>query len=112
MTPREKLLLDADRDENERNRLHSIKLRQMDIDAKKTELKLRQLDRIRNERNQLKLASIELETRRYQARWTNILSLPRTFILLPVYIIFGIAYCIGVLTKQELPDRFWNFIKQ
>lgn len=111
MTAREKILLDADRDENERNRQHQERLKSLDIEAKKTELRLRQQDRIRYERHLQRMAVLEAETRHHEASWTNILKVPTTIIKLPVYMIFSIAYCISVVTKQELPAEFWKFIK-
>lgn len=110
ITAREKILLDADRDENERNRQYQLNLKKTEVEAKKLELQLRQQDRIRFERHQQKMATTELEIRRYEASWTNILRLPITIVKLPVYVLFGIAYIISILTKQELNDKFWSFI--
>lgn len=111
ISPRDKLLLDADRDENERNRQHALRLKELEVGAKKLELQLRQQDRIRFERHQNRMALIESDIRRYEASWTNILRLPVTLVKLPVYILFGVAYCISILTKQELPQNFWDFMK-
>lgn len=111
MSPREKILLDADKDENERNRQFQLKLKQTELESKKQELKLRQQDRIRYERHTQRMAILESDIRRHEASWTNIMRLPVTVVKLPVYIIFALAYCIGTITKQEFPADYWKNMK-
>jgi len=111
MTAREKILLDMDRDENQKNRDHATELKRLDVELKKTELKLRQEEKARWQRHTLRMQVLQAEQARYEASWTAILKLPLSIIKLPVYLLFGIAYNIFVLTKQEPPAEFWKFLK-
>lgn len=110
MTAREKILLDTDLAENEKNRFHQLQLKQLDVDLKKSELKLRQEDRVKARLHNQRMAVLGAEQARYEASWQNVLRLPALIIKLPVYMLFGIAYIGYVVTKQEPPTEFWEFI--
>lgn len=110
MTAREKILLDTDLAENERNRQHALAMKQFDVDLKKSELKLRQEDRVKERVHSQRMATLQTAQIRYEAGWQNILRLPLVIIKLPVYILFGIAYIVCIGTKQEPSTEFWKFI--
>lgn len=55
-----------------------------------------------------KTKALELEMAKLEVRWTSWL---KTIIKLPVYILFGIAFCISMITKKEMPEDFWRFLK-
>jgi len=82
LTPREAVLLEAEKEEGRLVREHQLDLKRLDIEATK------------------------LET-----RWNIIFKIPLTIIKLPVYFLFGIAYIVSVGRKHELPDQFWNFMR-
>lgn len=54
---------------------------------------------------------LELEVTRLEAKWSSWLKLPVTIIKLPVYVLFGIAFCIAQITKQEMPEQFWRLLR-
>ncbi len=55
-----------------------------------------------------KTKALELEIAKLEVKWTSWL---KTIIKLPVYILFGIAFCIATVRKQELPDKYWEYMK-
>lgn len=57
------------------------------------------------------IKAMELETAKLEAKWSSWLRIPITFIKLPVFILFGVAYCIAVARKHEPSDNFWQFLK-
>ena len=59
----------------------------------------------------LKLKELELEVAKIEAKWTVLLKLPLYIVMLPVRILFGLAYICSMFTKKELPEEFWKFIK-
>jgi hypothetical protein len=111
MTAREKILLDMDLAENEKNRKHALDLKRLDVEAKKLELRLRQEERAKSQRHQARMQTLQADQARYEANWTAVLKIPLTLIKLPVYILFGVAYCIMVIVKVEPPTEFWKTLK-
>lgn len=59
----------------------------------------------------LKIKEMEIEVARMEARWSSWLKLPLMIIKLPVFIVFGIAYCIAMAVKHDPPESFWKFLK-
>lgn len=60
----------------------------------------------------LEAKRMELEIAKIEAQWSSWLSLPKTIIKLPVYILFAIAYIITVSLKKEPSESFWKFINK
>lgn len=82
LTPREAVLMEAERDENKL-------ARQFELDRKRLEIELAKLD----------------------LKWGSWLKIPLTIIKLPVYILFGVAYVVAVARKHEPSDSFWRFLR-
>ena len=59
----------------------------------------------------LRRAELDLEVRKLEAKWTSWLKLPTAVILLPVKFIMALAIPISVITKKDLPDAYWDFLK-
>jgi hypothetical protein len=59
----------------------------------------------------LKRTEYEIELQKIQAKWTNLLRLPFAIILLPVKLVMAFALPISVITKKDLPEAYWEFLK-
>ncbi len=59
----------------------------------------------------LKIKQMDLDLARMEAQWSSWMKIPITIIKLPVYVVFGIAYCIAMATKHEPSEDFWKFLK-
>lgn len=59
----------------------------------------------------LKRTEYEIELSKIEARWTNLLRLPFAIILLPVKFILAFAIPISVMTKKDLPEQYWEFLR-
>lgn len=57
-----------------------------------------------------KLKDKEIELAKIEAKWSSWLRIPITIIKLPVFFVFGIAFCIAQITKQKMPDEFWQLL--
>lgn len=60
---------------------------------------------------QLKYKTIEFELHKLEAQWTSWLRLPALIILLPIKLIMAFAIPISVITKKELPEAYWTFMR-
>jgi len=115
--PRTKLT-DADRQQHANEvevfnlqAVHTQKIKQMELDGKLADIQGR-LESARLAReSQERTKNAELELARIEARWLSWLRIPITIIKLPVYLVFGVAYCIAVARKHEPPDSFWRFMR-
>lgn len=58
----------------------------------------------------IEIKKLDLELAKQEAKWSSWLKIPIFIILLPVKILFGIAFIFSVFTKKELPPEFWKFI--
>ena len=54
---------------------------------------------------------LELEIDILEAKWASWLRIPLTIITLPVRILFVIPICIYAVTKQEIPQEVWKFLR-
>ena len=61
--------------------------------------------------HQVRLKEMDIELAKLEAKWASWLKIPKLIILLPVYVVFGLAFCIAQITKQEMPEQFWNLLK-
>lgn len=58
-----------------------------------------------------KQAEFQLEQLRIEAKWGSWFRIPLTIIKLPVYCLFGIGFILSTVTKHELPENFWRFMR-
>jgi hypothetical protein len=58
-----------------------------------------------------KISQMNLEVRKLEARWTQLFKLPMALIWLPIRLVMAFAIPISVISKKELPDKFWEFMK-
>ena len=110
-------LTDADREQHANEvqafnlqAAHTEKIKQMELDGKLAEIRGR-LDSAKATReSQERIRNAELELARIEARWLSWLRIPITVVKLPVYVVFGLAYCIAVARKHEPSEAFWRFL--
>lgn len=92
LTPREWTLMQAEQEEAKLAREHDIAVKSLELN-------------LARENN---AAEITLKT--LQAKWATWLQLPRLIILLPLFVLFGMAYVCSMFTKKEMPKRFWDLL--
>ena len=90
---------------------HTQKIKQIELDGKLAEIKGRMESTKASRESQERIRNAELELARIEARWLSWLHIPITIVKLPVYIVFGVAYCIAVARKVEPSDKFWQFLR-
>lgn len=61
--------------------------------------------------HELAVKDKELEVMRLEAKWASWMKLPVMVLMLPVRILFGIAFICSVFTKKELPPEYWRMVK-
>jgi hypothetical protein len=93
LSPREHILLENERDEARLVREHQVTLKRLELE-------------IVREKSQA-----QIELRRLEAKWSSWLALPKTFIKLPVYLLFGLGYIVHAAKKQEPSKSFWRFLQ-
>ena len=93
LTPREWTLLENERDENRLIREHAVAMKRLELEIERE-----------NNAAQIKLKELE-------SRWQAWLRLPSLLIKLPLFILLGVAYIISVITKKEMPKRFWDLLE-
>lgn len=69
------------------------------------EMKLLELELLR-EQNQA-----EIKLRELEAKWASWLRIPILIIKLPMFLLLGVAYCISMVTKKEMPRPFWKLLE-
>lgn len=82
LTPKEHMLLEAERDEARLAREHAVTMKRLDIELAKLE-----------------------------AKWNSWLKIPMTIIRLPISFVLAIGYIAAVIRKQEPSERFWAYFK-
>lgn len=58
-----------------------------------------------------KVKEMDLEVRKLEAKWTQLFKLPMALIWLPIRFIMAFAIPISVITKKELPQAYWDFLR-
>jgi hypothetical protein len=58
-----------------------------------------------------RMKELELEVKKLEVKWTQVFRLPQMVLLLPVKILASLAIPISVITKKDLPDAYWEFMK-
>jgi len=61
--------------------------------------------------HQARMKQMDIELAKLDAKWSSWLKLPLRLIMLPVYLLFGVGYCIHAITKKEPSDNFWRLMK-
>lgn len=61
--------------------------------------------------HELKVKNLELEVMKLEAKWSSWMKLPVMVLMLPVRILFGIAFICSVFVKKDLPAEYWRVIK-
>lgn len=59
---------------------------------------------------QLKFKELELEIKRQEVRWTQVLRLPSAIIMLPVRFLFGIGYIAHAVRGTTPSEKFWDYL--
>lgn len=78
----------------------------------------REIEEFRNEKElaelqaqyQLRFKTLELEIKKTEMKFSQLYRLPILILLLPVRLLFGLAYIVHVIRKSEPSDKFWDFI--
>lgn len=58
-----------------------------------------------------KVKEMDLEVRKLEVKWTQLFRLPMAVIWLPIRLIMAFAIPVSVITKKELPAAFWEFMR-
>lgn len=58
-----------------------------------------------------KVKEMDLEVRRLEVKWTQLFRLPQMILFLPIKLLMSLAIPISVITKKDLPDSYWEFMK-
>lgn len=93
LTPREHVLMEAERDENRLAREHAVKIKELELE-------------VARENNQS-----EIKLKELQAKWASWLNIPIIIIKLPLFVLLGMAYICSMFTKKEMPKRFWDLLE-
>lgn len=111
LTPRESILMEAEKEENRLSREHALQMQKLAIELKKTEIKLRQEDATKSRKHQEQMKQVELAIREQEVKWQNLLKIPLLIIRLPILTILTIGYIIDRVKKTEPSDKFWQLMK-
>lgn len=92
LSPREQVLMEAEKEENRLSREHAIQLKQLEL----------QLAREEN--------ASQIELKKLEAKWASWLKLPSLIIRIPLFILLGVAYIFAVCFKYQPQKRFWDLL--
>lgn len=59
----------------------------------------------------VKLKELDIQHLTLESRFNAWFRVPVVIIKLPVYLLFGVAYCIHAVRGSEPSESFWDFIK-
>lgn len=90
LTPREHMMLEAEKDEARLAREHAVTMKQLELALAKEKYQ----------------ASIELK--RLEAKWSSWLRIPIIIIKLPISLVLAVGYIFAVFRKQEPSKSFWS----
>ena len=62
--------------------------------------------------HQLKVAELELQVRKLETRWTQILRLPFALLSVPVRMMFGVAYIAHAIRGTKPDEKFWDYLQK
>jgi len=105
MSPREHLEHEWRLDEFQKQAAHAIALKKLEIELRKTELKLRQEDATKARKHSEQLKELEYAIRYQETRWRSLLRIPLMIIKLPVLIIVAIGATIKWIRKDEIETK-------
>lgn len=54
---------------------------------------------------------LELEVLKQESKWSMWIKIPLVIITMPIRILFVIPLCIYAVTKQDIPEAYWKFLK-
>jgi hypothetical protein len=112
LSPREHMLMDNENANLDKQLTHQLRMKQLEIEAKKLELKLRAEESTKSRKHSQQMKELELAIRQSELKWQQILRLPTILLKLPVLCLFGIAYCISCVKGNEINSReFWSFLR-
>ena len=90
---------------------HVQRVKEIERDAKKLELEMRAKQADASRWSQERAKQAELELAELEAKWLSWLKVPLTLVRLPLYIVLGIAVCIGMARKSDVPDKLYALLK-
>ena len=82
LTPREYELMQYEKEENNSTREHAVRLKELEIEAVKVDMK-----------------------------WQQVFTIPVAIILLPVRLLAALALVVSYARKHEPSENFWKFLK-
>lgn len=94
LTPREYVLMENERDENRLIREHAVRLKELELALEREK------------------GAAQIQLQQLEAKWRSWLTLPKTILLLPVYIVLALAVIMYAVTKQKPPVQLWDLIKK
>lgn len=112
ITPREQVQHDWEVDMWGKQAAHDLEKTKLQIEAKKLELQMRQEDAMKSRTHQEHMKDLEAEIRQYEAKWTQLLRVPVLIVKLPLFILFGIAFCIATTKGTEISNNdYWKLLR-
>ena len=90
---------------------HAQRMKEIELEGKRAELQAKLESAKASRESQERIKNAELELARIEARWLSWLRIPITVVKLPMYIVFGLAYCVTVARKYEPSGDFWRVFK-
>lgn len=112
ISPREQIQHDWEVDMWKQQAQHDLDKTKLQIEAKKLELQMRQEDAVKSRQHQEHLKDLEAEIRSYEAKWTQLLRIPVLIVKLPLFILFGIAFCIATTKGTEISNNdYWKLLR-
>jgi hypothetical protein len=57
------------------------------------------------------IKQMDLDLKKLEVKWTQLFRLPLAILTLPIKLVMSLAIPISVVTKKDLPDKFWEFMR-
>jgi hypothetical protein len=92
LTPKEHLLLEAEKEEARLSREHAITIKQLDLALAKEKYQA------------------QIELKKLEAKWGSWLRIPIIIIKLPISLVLAFGYIFAVLRKHEPSKSFWSLL--
>jgi hypothetical protein len=59
---------------------------------------------------QMKYKEMEVQLKRLETRWTQLLRLPFAILMLPVRFLFGLGYIAHAIRGSQPSEHFWSYL--
>jgi hypothetical protein len=111
MSPREHLQHEWDLDFFQKQSAHARELKRLEIELRRSELKLRQEDAVKARKHYEQMKELEYAIRFQETRWRSLVRIPLMIIKLPVLIIIAVGATIEMIRTKEIPKDIIELLK-